>query len=145
MQNGAEKSGKDFYPGIAQPSRRPDRVSLRDAMPGGVGAWTRTGLQTNYMPSDRGNWTEEEIRRAMFLVLTPGMGHEPIHIGIVYGIAGAVNDAAKLEASENLLRKDFAEIDAIGDAPGFLVGDFNIEPARALIVADGLISIRSVR
>ena len=41
-----------------------------------------------------------------------------------------------MEANEKLIRKAFAEIDARGDAPGFLVGDFNIDPAHSAVITE---------
>ena len=113
-------AGKQFYPGRAQPFRRPSRITLRDAVPGGVGAWRALGLQMGYVPRVNEGWTDEGIRRTLFLVLTPGSGFEPIHIAVVYGFSGAMHDVNKLNANEALLSKVFAEMNAFGEVPGFI-------------------------
>ena len=121
------EAGLDFYTGLAQPLSRPSRPSLRDAMPGGVAAWTKSGAQVGYVPRVTNEWTDEEMRRSLFLVITPGARKEPIPVAVVHGFAGAMNDGEKLMTNESLLRKVFDEMSSIGDVPGVLLGDFNIE------------------
>lgn len=107
-----QAAGKQFYPGSPQPFRRPSRITLRDAVPGGVGAWGLLGVQMSYVPRATEGWTDEEIRRSLFLVITPGSGFEPIHIAVVYSFSGAMSDINKLHANEALLGKVFAEMNA---------------------------------
>ena len=121
-------AGKQFNPGVPQPFRRPSRITLRGAIPGGVGAWGILGLQMSYVPRATEGWTDEEIRRSLFLVITADCGFEPIHIAVVYGITGAMSDINKLHANEALLSKVFAAMNAFAEAPCFIPGDFNTEP-----------------
>ena len=86
--------------------------------------WCALGLQMGYVPRVTEGWTDEEIRRTLFLVLTPGSGFEPIHIAVVYGFSGAMHDVNKLNANEALLSKVFAEMNAFGEVPGFIFRGF---------------------